>query len=38
MGDVEVVGQSGVVSNEGDPKGVSSCPPGGDPHSDGGGQ
>jgi hypothetical protein len=35
VGGVEVVGQSGVVPNGGDPKGGSACPPGGDPHGGG---
>jgi hypothetical protein len=33
MGGMEVVGRSGVVLNEGDPKGAGACPPGGDPQS-----
>jgi hypothetical protein len=32
VGGVEVVGQSGGVLNEGDPKDGDTCPPGGDPH------
>jgi hypothetical protein len=32
---MEVVGQSGVVPNGGDPKGGSAWPPGGDPHGGG---
>jgi hypothetical protein len=36
VGGVEVVGQSGIVPNGGDPKGSSACPPGGDPHGGGG--
>jgi hypothetical protein len=34
---MEVVSQSGVVLNGGDPNGGGTCPPGGDPHGDGGG-
>jgi hypothetical protein len=35
MGGVEVVGQSDIVLNGGDPKGGGACPIGGD-HHDGG--
>jgi hypothetical protein len=35
---IDVVGQSDVILNEGDPKGGGACPPGGDPHGGGGGQ
>jgi hypothetical protein len=37
MGGVEVVGQSGVVLNRGNPKDGGTCPPGGDPHGGGDG-
>jgi hypothetical protein len=33
---MEVIGQSGVVLNEGGPKGGDACPLGGDPHGSGG--
>jgi hypothetical protein len=36
MGGVEVVGRSGIVLNEGDPKGGDTCPLGEDPHDSGG--
>jgi hypothetical protein len=36
VGGEEVIGQSGVVPNGGDPKVGDACPPGGHPHGDGG--
>jgi hypothetical protein len=38
VGGVEVVGRSSSDLNGCEPKGGSACPPGGDPHSGGGGQ
>jgi hypothetical protein len=38
MGGVEVVGRNSGNLNGGKPKGCGACPPGGDPHSGGGGQ
>jgi hypothetical protein len=35
VGGVEVIGQSGVVPNKGDPKGGGACPQGADPHGSG---